>query len=505
LPTASGRLLLGTESAGVLAYDGQHLQAFHPSLVHLHVTALAGDAADLWVGTLDEGVVHWHAGQVERWNNEAPPANGLPDARVLAIEVSGDLAFVGTPMGVAEFRAGRFDRVLAPGVFANTLLLRERDMLIGTFDEGVVRVPLEARPVRQATITRGLTGVSVRRLFESGAGASAATPASAVFALTDSGLHQLSSEGSWATVIAPRVARQAESRQGQLTNANISALAVDPGGRLWVGYFDRGLDIVDADRVTHLEDDTLFCINRIVIDPSTRQVAVATANGLAMFDASGRLRQVLRKRDGLLADHVTDVRFIPNATAAGTTAPTTVAATPAGLTFFDAGGTHSVSAFQGLVSNHVYAIGADGDALLAGTLGGLSVLSRGAVAASYTTANSRLKHNWITAIARVGQAWFVGTYGAAVMRLTPSGGWEQFDDLKAAAVINPNAMLATTAHVYAGTLGSGLLVYDRDKGRWRTSSSGLPSMNVTALAASAGAIYIGTDNGLVRIAEEAIQ
>jgi ligand-binding sensor domain-containing protein len=296
--------------------------------------------------------------------------------------------------------------------------------------------------------------------------------------------------------IAPVVARQAAPQTGQLTNANISALAVDSGGRLWVGYFDRGLDIVDAGRVTHLEDDTLFCINRIATDAETRQVAVATANGLAMFDASGRVRQVLRKREGLLADHVTDVRFIRGQL---------VAATPAGLTFFDAGGAHSVSAFQGLVSNHVYALGADGDSLLAGTLGGLSVLSNGAVTASYSTANSRLKHNWITAVARVGQDWFVGTYGAAVMRLTPSGAWEQFDDLKTAAAINPNAMLTTAAHVYAGTLGSGLLVYDRDKGRWRASGAGLPSMNVTALAASGGALYIGTDNGLVRMAEEAIQ
>jgi ligand-binding sensor domain-containing protein len=511
LPTASGRLLLGTESAGVLAYDGQHLQAFHPSLAHLHVTALAGDAADLWVGTRDQGVIHWHAGQVERWDHEMSPSNGLPDAQVLAIQVAGDLAFVGTPMGVAEFRAGRFDRVLAPGVFANTLLLRGRDLLIGTFDEGVFRVPLEARPVRPAALARGLTGGSVRRLFVSGADPWAA--AGAVFALTDSGLHQLSGEGSWAPVIAPRVDPRAAPPAGQLTNANISALALDPGGRLWVGYFDRGLDIVDAGRVTHLEDDTLFCINRIATDAETRQVAVATANGLAMFDASGRLQQVLRQREGLLADHVTDVRFIRNATPVATPVATQVAtqvatmvaATPAGLTFFDAGGTHSVSAFQGLVSNHVYAIGADGDSLLAGTLGGLSALSRGVVATSYTTANSRLKHNWITAIARVGQDWFVGTYGAGVMRLTPSGAWEQFDDLKTPVVINPNAMLTTAAHVYAGTLGNGLLIYDRDQGRWRTSSTGLPSMNVTALAASGGALYVGTDNGLVRIAEEAIQ
>jgi ligand-binding sensor domain-containing protein len=475
LPTGSGRLLLGTESAGVLAYDGQRLQAFHPSLTHLHVTALAGDAAGLWVGTLDRGVVHWHAGQVERWD----ASNGLPDAQVLAIQVAGDAAFVGTPMGVAVFRAGRFDRVLATGVFANSLLLRGRELLIGTFDEGVIRVLLEARPVRPAALARGLTGGSVRRLFEAGG---------AVFALTNSGLRELRGEGSWTPVIAPPA--------NQLTNANISALAVDSGGRLWVGYFDRGLDIADAGRVTHLEDDTLFCINRIAFDSEGPQAAVATANGLAIFDASGRLRQVLRQREGLLADHVTDVRFVHGET---------VAATPAGLTFVDASGTHSVSAFQGLVSNHVYALGADGDSLLAGTLGGLSVLSRGVVTASYTTANSRLRHNWITAIARVGEDWFVGTYGAAVMRLKRSGAWEQFDDLKTAAVINPNAMLTTSAHVYAGTLGSGLLVYDRDKGRWRTSDTGLPSMNVTALATSGGNLYIGTDNGLVRIAEEAIQ
>jgi ligand-binding sensor domain-containing protein len=282
----------------------------------------------------------------------------------------------------------------------------------------------------------------------------------------------------------------------QLTNANISALAVDAAGRLWIGYFDRGLDIVDGGRVTHLEDDALFCINRIAPDAETHRTAVATANGLVMFDASGRVRQVLRQRDGLLADHVTDVRFING---------TMTAATPAGLTFFDASGTHSVSAFQGLVSNHVYALGADGDSVLAGTLGGLSVLSRGAVTANYTTANSRLKHNWITAVTHVEQDWFVGTYGAAVMRLTPAGAWEQFDDLKMSAVINPNAMLTTTAHVYAGTLGGGLLIYDREKARWRTSVTGLPSLNVTALTASGGALYIGTDNGLIRIAEGSIQ
>ena len=83
---------------------------------------------------------------------------------------------------------------------------------------------------------------------------------------------------------------------------------MDHDGQLWVGYFDRGLDIVDAGltRARHLEDQHLFCVNRIVHGPTT---AVATANGLVLFDASGQKRQVLGRDQGVIANHVTDVVF----------------------------------------------------------------------------------------------------------------------------------------------------------------------------------------------------
>ena len=63
-------------------------------------------------------------------------------------------------------------------------------------------------------------------------------------------------------------------------------------------------------------------------------------------------------------------------------------------------------------------------------------------------------------------------------------------------------MLVTSRLVLAGTLGEGLYFYDRQSGRWSVIRDGLPSLNVTALAASNGYIYIGTDNGLVRISEQ---
>src|SRR5207248_3194381 len=98
-----------------------------------------------------------------------------------------------------------------------------------------------------------------------------------------------------------------------LTNRNIAALAIGRGGRLWVGYFDAGLDILEPgfEHFTHLEDDHLFCVNRIVPEPSGDRTAVATANGLLLFDASNRVRQVLGRKDGLIADHVSDVVFRP--------------------------------------------------------------------------------------------------------------------------------------------------------------------------------------------------
>jgi ligand-binding sensor domain-containing protein len=275
-----------------------------------------------------------------------------------------------------------------------------------------------------------------------------------------------------------------------LADRNISSLAMDSTGQLWVGYFDRGLDILDASftRARHFEDQHLFCINRIL---HGRNPAVATANGLVLFDAAGQKRQVIGRAQGLIANHVTDVAW---------NGDEMVAATPAGLSFIGRDGIRSMYAFHGLVNNHAYAVAIANGRVLAGTLGGLSVLESGAVRVSYTTSNSPLRHNWITAISASGPDTYIGTYGAGVVRLAQDGTWESFADMPAAVEINPGAIAASGTHVYAGTLGKGLLVYDRSSRRWNTMTRGLPSMNVTAVhVANNGRIYVGTDNGLVRL------
>ena len=473
LPEENGRMVLGTAAAGVLVYDGRRLAPFDHALAGIHVSVLEGDPASLWVGTIDRGVYHWHAGMLDHFSEP----QGLPDPQVTSILATPGRAFVGTPMGIAEFRDGTAPRRLAVGFFTSALELDGERLLAGSLDEGIAAIPTAPRLPRLERLQSQSPDGEVRRIFRRDG---------VVLALTSTGLYAADGQTlAWKRVLG------AES--GTLADRNVSALAVDRAGRLWIGYFDRGLDVMEGERVTHFENDSLFCVNRIVHNPADGATAVATANGLVLFDARPVQRQVLRRAQGLISDHVTDVVMRGGAM---------TLATPAGITVIDAGGTHSVSDFHGLVNQHVYALAAVDDELLAGTLGGLSVFERGVVKASFTTFNSRLKHNWITGIRRVGDDWFVGTYGAGVLRLKRNGDWDAFPDLRGALVINPNAMLVTPTRVYAGTMENGLAIYDRATERWRQTSDGLPSLNVTALAAAGGTIYIGTDNGLVRAAEQ---
>jgi ligand-binding sensor domain-containing protein len=473
LPAPSGHLLFGTKKRGVLVYDGKKITALHPTLDAVYVTSLAGNESDLWVGTLNHGVLHFHAGATETFSE----AQGLPDTQVQSLAISGDTTYAGTATGVAVFNNGRFSRVLAPGVMATALLATATQLYVGSEDQGVILIPLEGRrPNPNQGPTAELS--EVRQLFASG---------DAVFAVARNGLYRMNPRAfGWQRVL--------ETGSTVLTDRNISALAADSTGRLWVGYFDRGLDLLPADgRVTHIEDEHVFCVNRILPDAKTGTIDVATANGLVRFDNSGSEQQVLTRADGLIADHVTDVAAYRDGLAL---------ATPSGLTFLDASGARSMYAFHGLVNNHVYALGVSGDELMAGTLGGLSMLNKGDVTANYTTTSSNLKHNWITAVVPVGSEWMVGTYGAGILGLDRSGHFQSFEVGSGQFEVNPNAMLVTSSYVLAGTLGQGLYLYDRQSARWSAIRDGLPSSNVTALAAANGYIYVGTDNGLVRIPEQ---
>lgn len=475
LPTNSGHLLIGTAKHGVLLYDGRRLTPFHPALNQLHVTELAGSDADLWVGTLDKGVAHWHAGSADWFDT----SNGLPDLRVYSIAISGTRTYVGGPAGIAEFDAARFSRVLAAGGFVRAILPRDKSLLAGTMDDGILEISLEKSPHNPRRFETIAKQTDIEQLFENG---------NSLYAVTAHGVFARENTGRWNRVLTPA--------GGLLADRNVSALAVDTKGNLWIGYFDRGLDIVDGQHARHVEDDHVFCVNRIRPNVLRGSTAVATANGLVLFDAQGNRRQVLSKSEGLIADHVTDVTPFRDGVVLGT---------PAGLTYMDSTGIRSLYAFHGLVNNHVYTVAASGNNVMAGTLGGLSLLEGDQVRANQTTANSGLKHNWITATLAVGNEWWIGTYGAGIQHMDSTGKLEVSNGAGGDLVINPNAMLATDRLILAGTMGKGLYAMDRKSGKWLAITDGLPSLNVTALASANGFVYVGTDNGLLRIPEQRLE
>jgi ligand-binding sensor domain-containing protein len=478
LPLRSRELLIGTRKHGVLVFDGKSLHEFHPALNSLNVTELVGTGGNLWVGTMDQGVVHWIAGRAERFSE----AEGLPDKQVFSIALNNeDKAYVGTALGVAEFEGGQLKRVIARGAFARTLYTTGSRLLIGGIESGVSEVSLVVGRLGVAgPLPEAAKLGDVQQITSEG---------DLLLAVTTGNVFAKNSKAGWRAMF--------EEETAQLSDRNISAVAMDDTGRLWVGYFDHGLDLLDPSlkSVTHVEDEHVFCVNRILIGTEEKGVAVATANGLVLFDRWGRELQLLGRAQGLIADHVTDIARYGRGL---------VIATPAGLTFLDRDGPRSLYAFHGLVNNHVYSVGAAGDEVIAGTLGGISVLEGEHVVSNFTVATPGLRHHWISAVAASSDGWMIGTYGGGIVRLSRDGKFEDFEVGTGNFEVYPNAMVTTSTHVLAGTLGHGLYSLNRGTNRWSVITEGLPSRTVTALAARNGTIYIGTNNGLVRIPEQSL-
>lgn len=176
-PVGSGHLLFGTKTRGVLIYDGKQITVLHPTLDALYVTALAGNESDLWIGTLNRGILHFHAGQTDAFSE----SEGLPDHQVESLAISGDATYVGTATGVAVFSAGRFSRVLAPGVLATALLASPTQLYVGSEDQGVTVIPLEGRRPNP-NLGPGAQLPEVHQLFMSD---------NAVFAVARNGLYRM--------------------------------------------------------------------------------------------------------------------------------------------------------------------------------------------------------------------------------------------------------------------------------------------------------------------------
>ena len=134
-----------------------------------------------------------------------------------------------------------------------------------------------------------------------------------------------------------------------------------------MGHFDRGLDLFDArgQRLRHYEDDRLFCVNHVLLQPGGSS-EVSTANGIVFFQGD-QVRHVITEKEGLMSKSVT--MTLPLGTPRQL-----LAATSEGISFLDKDQPfRNMNAFHGCASNHVHSAAQLGSRVFIGTLAGLSV------------------------------------------------------------------------------------------------------------------------------------
>jgi ligand-binding sensor domain-containing protein len=181
-----------------------------------------------------------------------------------------------------------------------------------------------------------------------------------------------------------------------------------------------------------------------------------------------------------------------------------VLATAGGLTEVIGGRPRSITAFHGLASNHLYTSATIGSRLFVGSLAGLVELEGLRVVRTYKTSNSRLSHDWVTALAQVDGTLYVGTNGGGVDALLPTGEWVNYSDELGKFEVNQNAIHYDGERLYVGSSDRGLLVYNTRDRRWTRISAGLASQSIAAITSDDQFIYLGTLNGLVRIEKRVV-
>lgn len=519
LVSTDSELLIGTLDGGLFEYNGERFSRRFNSTTAAdfsRVTALLPVESRLYVGTHDRGLYIWREAHIEHLTTN----DGLPSPRVTAISVLPSEVFdkgaiaVATDFGVAALTEANGFKAISNRPNVTSLAVSGGHLWAGLFGGGIVDLSANSGLPHTANANRG-TGSET-------AGLPAAAPAT-VF-LNEGKLWALTREGAFARderATRPAFESVAGSLVGDrvLTGAHITALASDGAGRLWVGYFDRGIDLIAAEtseRLSHIEDDRVREINYLAFDRDEDRMLAATSRGLVVF--AGGLKQTVmtREQGGLINDSVAHVSLAdidsPLLASTGvapapgrTRSRAMVLATAGGLTEVIGGRARSITAFHGLASNHLYTATSMGSRLFVGSLAGLAELEGLRVVRTYKTSNSRLSHDWVTALAEADGTLYVGTNGGGVDALLPTGEWVNFADELGKFEVNQNAMHCDGERLYVGTSDRGLLVYNTRDRRWIRVSAGMASQCVTAITSDDRFVYLGTLNGLVRIEKRVLQ
>jgi ligand-binding sensor domain-containing protein len=483
-------LLVGTLTGGLLEFDGGKITEIKmPDASIEHVTFLRRDPHGLIVGTFADGL--WLC-QNQIWKHFTT-ADGLFSNRIVGADIYEKNLFVAADLGVSEAaldellqeNQARFRQTFSlPTLSALTI---ENDKLYLTKDNGELFEFAAGRANQEAA-----------RLQKIDFRAPAKLQAAKIYKSNDA-LWLLSNQGVWKSKIAGKqeisLAEFTKfADENELSDNNISALAVDADERLWIGTFRSGIDVFNGSgkKLKHIESETVREINFLTRAAENNEILAATNGGAARFDADFRESPFAENAElpSRLVTQVSTFKDEKN--------PFTAVSTAKGLLLKEARTRRAFSSVNGLPANSVFSTLFARNALFVGTMSGLAQIEAGKIARVFKTSNSELKNNWISALCLAGERIFIGTYGGGIFELLPSGEIRSFESETGKFVVNPNALASDGERLFAGTL-EGVRVLDLTTQTWSRLSDVVPSEMVLSITAARANVYFGTTNGIARI------
>ncbi|HEX8922969.1 MAG TPA: hypothetical protein VF766_15955 [Pyrinomonadaceae bacterium] len=504
-----GRLLVGTFNGGLIEFDGRRFTELKAGAERARlrgVNCLSKSGSRLYVGTFSDGLWLLEAG---RWLH-FQAADGLASNRVVGVVANGEHLFVASDFGLAAANVSSLSGTSQTGqksfrtlatLPSLTSLINYGDLLLLSKDDGELLALNAAAAVRASAQMQRLNWTKPDDL----SGSSLAMIDNRLWLLSSCGIWKALEEGAFTETRA----RLALTRFGQtsekelLTSNVINALALDRDGKFWAGNFRRGIDVLSLEgkKLAHLESETIREVNFLL--PATGAgsfVLAATSQGIVRFDNQFRGTSTGRA-DGLPSNSIMHLALDERAQDTGTKSPDTrglVLATGRGLALNQQGRWRALTNVQGLPSDQVYTTLFFKRSLFVGTLGGLAELDGGRVVRVFKDSNSKLTHNWVTALCAAGERLFIGTYGGGVFELAASNELHSFAAEIGTPVINPNAMWSDGERLFVGTL-DGAWVFDLHSQKWTHLKDELPSRTVLSITGDDAHVYFGTTNGIARL------
>ena len=508
-----GRLLVGTFAGGLLEFDGHRFRELKAGDKRINgIERVTVDKTRMFVCTFAEGL--W-INEGARWQ-QFSAADGLPSNRVVGVVVNGEQLLVATDFGVAAISINKLFaseqhsfQTLATLPSLSSIAAIGNSILVSKDNGEIFRLVADARTNRTQLTPVFHQGESASKKSESFSSCqlNVFSGEQSLWLLSNEGIRRTGWQDEKLSEKLSLVGFGELNESNQPTSNVVSALAFDGEGNLWAGSFRNGIDVFTREgrRLTHLETAVVREINSLAWDESSRQMIAATSQGLVRFN-SAMQPQVFTTADGLLSNSV--LHGAPLQTTSSASSANLVLATSRGLMFGQSGNQanqwRALTAAQGLPSNSVHAVLPHREFIYAGTLGGLAQINAGRVVRVFKDSNSKLTHNWVTALCEVGGRLFVGTYGGGVFELTASGELLSFASEIGKQSVNPNAMASDGQRLYVGTL-DGAWVLEFASQKWTKLKAELPASTVLSLAADADSVYFGTTSGIARIGKKHLE